>query len=38
MGFPPGYNKKLVKLFLSSFLESFNSFNNNIIKDFPKNQ
>lgn len=32
MGFPPGYNEKLVKFFLFSFLESFNSSNNNITK------
>lgn len=36
MGFPPGYNEKLVTFFLFSFLESFNSSNNNITKGFLK--
>jgi hypothetical protein len=38
MGFPPGYNKKLVIFnFINSFLVYFKNFNNNIIKDSHKN-
>lgn len=37
MGFPPGYNKKLVKVNLCSLQEFFSNFNNSTIRGFLKN-